>query len=110
MAPMDKRLLSRDEVFAGVRAATGLRASPCLSACVDLVWLMAIRPDFKRGEAKAMLAARGFGPRCVDRAILELEEAQLIEVSEDHAKGRGGGHLFRLLDKAYTATGDLAAP
>jgi hypothetical protein len=106
---VDSPLLSRQEVLSLVRVATGLRTSPCLSACADLVWLMAVRPDFKRGEAKAMLAARGFGPRCVDRALLELENAKLIEVSQDHAKGRGGGHLFRLIPQAYSSAGQKAA-
>lgn len=94
---MDSSKLTRAEILELTQKATGLRASPRLTVCAEILWIMSVCPPFQRRDVRAMLRKGGYAGSCVDRALRELEVAGLVEVSELRGPGRGGGHIYRIM-------------
>lgn len=101
---MDFSALPRDQILVDVQTATGLRASPRLTAAADIVWLMAVSPPFKRIDVVQQFESLGLSARCVDRALRELEHASLVRVIEGNADGQGGGKLYEIVSSSETTS------
>lgn len=92
-------LLSMDEqsVKNRVKELVGLRASPRLAACQEIVWTMLPFGEFGGQEVRERAGLSFiFNEKTLNRALQSLQKAGLVIDTERHAKRLGGGRIFRL--------------
>lgn len=86
-----------DELTTKIQAATGLRRSSRLAACVDIVAFFS--PFGRFGRLEVLGTASGLAQRhhqkTLSRAMMDLEKSGLI-IPDGQRAHQGGGTIYRI--------------
>jgi hypothetical protein len=101
--------IDRTELHRAVAAATGMKASPRLAACVDIVWFFAPFGQFGRLEVVGPRSglAEIYHSKVLDRALRDLLAAGVL-TETDRGVRRGGGRTFLVARLAKWGTRGVA--
>jgi len=90
---------TREEILATIKDFSGLRVSPRLTACVEIVYVFGVAARFGRLAVCSELS-EVFSDRCLDRALFTLEGCGAIQRVDDSGPDVDGNAEYVVADPA----------